>query len=265
VVCRIFQKSVGGKKLPMECNADNVNHRSSTTFNIDTRSSLPALLESPNVNNSVDDSDCLLDNSFHSGVHDSMRSNNSWGSMKTEVVAALDSLHQGKSELLRCDSYLIDLYAAAAEIGATTSTPGKIDNGGYTKLLRQDSNNFNLQPAPLVSLKYLDPQSTSRGMKNSHLRVCKSEPYASEEDEAQRSVGQRSSLMDSWMVTNSSGGFSNEPVLPSMTNESSVTDLDNNNDRNPYFRHNRSVGSSAFITDPSSTAGSELAECLWAY
>lgn len=268
MVCRIFQKSAGGKKIPMECNANsNVHHRKSTIFTTETQSSLPALLESPHPNNSFDDSDSLLDNSFHGGAQDTMRSLNSWGGMKTEMGAALDDLHQGKGSLLRCPSYLVDVYAAAMDVGATTSSGLKIDNGGYTKLLRQDSNNFNLQPsAPLVSLKYLDPQSATRGMNNGNLRVCKSEPYAGEEDEAQSGASQRSSLMDSWVVADSSGGFSGEAA---MTTESSVTDLDNSNNKNincnPFFRY-RSVGSGTFITtDPPNTTGLGLAECLWAY
>ncbi|CAM6102992.1 unnamed protein product [Calypogeia fissa] len=278
VVCRIFQKSAGGKKIPMECNTSSSmhHHRSSTTFNTETRSSLPALLESPNPN-SVDDSDCLMENGFHGTVQDAMRSTNSWGGMKTEMGATLEDLHQGKTSLLRCPSSLLDLYASVAEIGGPTSSGLKIDTGAYTRLLRQDSSmNFSLQQAQLMSMKYLEPQPGSRGMNNSNLRACKSEPYAGEEDEAHSTASQRSSLMDSWVVADSSGGFTGEPALPSMANESSVTDLDNNNtnnntsnntnSNNPYFRYSSRVGSGTFIADPTNTvAGGELTECLWAY
>ncbi|KAL2622655.1 hypothetical protein R1flu_002860 [Riccia fluitans] len=264
VVCRIFQKSAGGKKNPMECN------RSSSYSTDQGRSSLPALLESPNLNSVGEESDtCLIDGSFHpmdnhnlgggSGSKSTWNSNG-WA-MKLELNEALENLQakNGNGALLRCNSFLLDMLPI--ELGGTAPSMKGMESIFGPKLPRQET--FSLQQAQQLqsmTLKYLEQQQRA-------IRPCKAEPYGGEEDDAQSS--QRSSMMESW-VGESGGGFvtgENGVAVPaggvavagglqSLGNGSGVSELDSGS----MFRFNRG---SLFSEAPNPCG--DIVENLWAY
>ncbi|KAG6554983.1 hypothetical protein Mapa_003568 [Marchantia paleacea] len=291
VVCRIFQKSAGGKKNPLECNR-------SSSYNTDAqvRSSLPALLESPNPNSVGEESDtCLIDGNYHpldnmgaaAGAEGGNKSNsnnnntattnnnpNPW-QLKVELEDTLESL-QGKnsSALLRCPSYIMD--SIFTEMGAGGASSLKLGGGTAAaagagtfgpKLARQDTS-AQLHPHNLsiITFKYLEQQQQQQqhhhhqrvGM-NSSMRTCKAEPYAGEEDDAQSS--QRSSMMESWV--GESNGFSTGEAGPgaagglqSLGSESGVAELE----QASLFRtFNRGM-----FPDPSNSCP-DLVEGLWSY
>ncbi|KAL3691293.1 hypothetical protein R1sor_004944 [Riccia sorocarpa] len=267
VVCRIFQKSAGGKKSPMDCNR-------SSSYNTDPqgRSSLPALLESPNLNSVGEESDtCLIDGSFHpmdngnnnvvGGGSKSTCNSGGWPmKMELNVNDALENLQakNGNGGLLRCNSFLLDMLPI--ELGGTAPSLKGMESVFGPKLARQET--FSLQQAQQIqqTLKYLEQQQQQQ---QRAMRPCKAEPYGGEEDDAQSS--QRSSLMESW-VAESSGGFENGAAavagvaaggLPSLGNVSGVPELDTAS----MFRFTRGP----LFTEPPNHCGDILGENLWAY